>query len=51
MKERFKRYLEQQFRAIRPTVAADEYRDTVLRQLMDRSQEPRTKGMEDEGLT
>ncbi len=50
MKERFKRYLEQQFRAIRPTLAAAEYREKVLRQLMDRAQELRIKGMDDDDL-
>lgn len=50
MKERFKRYLEQQFRAIRPTMAAMEYREKMLRQLMDRAQELRIKGMDDEDL-
>ncbi len=50
MKERFKRYLEQQFRAIRPTMAAMEYREKMLRKLMDRAQELRIKGMDDEDL-
>lgn len=50
MKERFKRYLEQQFRAIRPTMAAMEYREKMLRKLMDRAQELRIKGMDDEEL-
>ena len=50
MKERFKRYLEQQFRAIRPTLAAAEYREKMLKQLMDRAQELRIKGMDDEDL-
>ncbi len=50
MKERFKRYLEQQFRAIRPTMAAMEYREKMLRRLMDRAQELRIKGMDDEDL-
>ena len=50
MKERFKRYLEQQFRSIRPTMAAAEYREKVLKQLMDRAQELRIKGMDDEDL-
>ena len=50
MKDRFKRYLEQQFRAIRPTLAAAEYREKMLKQLMDRAQELRIKGMDDEDL-
>ena len=50
MKERFKRYLEQQFRAIRPTLAAAEYREKMLKQLRDRAQELRIKGMDDEDL-
>lgn len=50
MKERFKRYLEQQFRAIRPTMAAMEYREKMLRKLVDRAQELRIKGMDDEDL-
>ena len=50
MKERFKRYLEQQFRSIRPTMAAAEYREKVLKQLMDRAQELRIKGIDDEDL-
>jgi len=50
MKERFKRYLEQQFRAIRPTLAAAEYREKMLKQLMDRAQELCIKGMDDEDL-
>ena len=50
MKERFKRYLEQQFRANRPTMAAMEYREKMLRKLMDRAQELRIKGMDDEDL-
>ena len=50
MKDRFKRYLEQQFRAIRPTLAAAEYREKMLKQLMDRAQELRIKGMDDDDL-
>lgn len=50
MKERFKRYLEREFRAIRPTLAAAEYREKVLKQLMDRAQELRIKGIDDEDL-
>lgn len=50
MKERFKRYLEREFRAIRPTVAAMEYREKMLKQLMDRAQELRIKGIDDEDL-
>lgn len=50
MKERFKRYLEREFRAIRPTLAAAEYREKILKQLMDRAQELRIKGIDDEDL-
>ena len=38
MKERFKRYLEREFRAIAPTLAAMEYREQMLKKLMDRAQ-------------
>ena len=50
MKERFKRYLETEFRAIAPTLAAMEYRQQMLKQLMDRAQELRIKGIDDEDL-
>ena len=46
--ERFKKYLEQQFRTISPTREAMEYREEVLRNLLDRAQEYRIKGMTDE---
>lgn len=50
MKERFKRYLEREFRAIAPTLAAMEYREQMLKQLMDRAQELLIKGIDDEDL-
>lgn len=50
MKERFKRYLEREFRAIAPTEAAMEYRKKMLKQLMDRAQELSIRGIEDEDL-
>lgn len=50
MKDRFKKYLEAQFRTIRPTAAAMQYREDTLRQLMDRAQELKIKGIEDEDL-
>ena len=50
MKERFKRYLEREFRAISPTKAAMEYRKDMLRQMLDRSQELQIKGIDDEEL-
>lgn len=50
MKERFKRYLEREFRAIAPTLAAMEYREQILKKLMDRAQELRIKGIDDEDL-
>lgn len=48
MKERFKRFLEREFRAIDPTKAAMEYRQEMLRRLMDRAQELRIKGIADD---
>lgn len=50
MKERFKRYLEGEFRAIRPTLAAVEYREKILKQLLDYEQELRIKGNDDDEL-
>ena len=46
--DRFKKYLEQQFRAISPTKEAMEYREEVLQNLLDRAQEYKIKGMTDE---
>lgn len=50
MKERFKRYLEREFKTITPTKAAMEYRQQMLKQLLDRAQELRIKGINDEDL-
>ncbi len=50
MKEQFKKYLEEQFRKIRPTQAAMEYREETLKSLLDRAQELKIKGIEDEEL-
>lgn len=50
MIERFKRYLEEQFREIAPTKAAMQYRISVLQKMLDRAQELRIKGMNDEDL-
>ncbi len=50
MKERFKQYLEEHFRKIAPTQASMEYRKTLLRQLLDREQELRIKGVSDDEL-
>lgn len=50
MKEKFKRYLEEHFRKIAPTQAAMEYRKALLRQLLDREQELRIKGVSDDNL-
>ena len=50
MKERFKAYLEEQFRQIAPTKAAMEYRKSMLVKMMDRAQELRIKGMQDDEL-
>ena len=50
MKERFKKYLEEQFRQIAPTKAAMEYRIDMLTKMMDRAQELKIKGMTDDEL-
>lgn len=50
MKERFKKYLEEHFKKIAPTQAAMEYRKALLRQLLDREQELRIKGVTDDNL-
>lgn len=50
MKERFKKYLEEHFRKIAPTQAAMEYRKALLRDLLDREQELRIKGVSDDEL-
>ena len=50
MKERFKKYLEEHFKKIAPTQAAMEYRKAMLRQLLDREQELRIKGVTDDNL-
>lgn len=50
MKERFKSYLEQHFRHIAPTQAAMEYRKEMLKTLLDREQELRIKGVNDDDL-
>ncbi len=50
MKEKFKKYLEEQFRAIRPTLAAMQYREETLSNLLDRAQELKIKGIDDEDL-
>lgn len=50
MKEKFKKYLEEHFRKIAPTKAAMEYRKALLRQLLDREQELRIKGVSDDNL-
>ena len=48
MKERFKSYLEQAFRKIRPTKAAMEYRLEMLTKLEEAAQDYRIKGMTDD---
>lgn len=48
MKERFKSYLEQAFRKIRPTKAAMEYRLETLTKLEEAAQDYRIKGMTDD---
>lgn len=50
MEEKFKAYLEEQFKQIAPTKAAMEYRISMLRNMMDRAQELRIKGMNDDEL-
>lgn len=50
MKERFKQFLEEHFKKIAPTQASMEYRKTLLRQLLDREQELRIKGVSDDEL-
>ncbi len=50
MEEKFKAYLEAQFRQIAPTKAAMEYRKQTLVSMLDRAQELRIKGMTDDDL-
>lgn len=50
MEERFKEYLESQFRTIPPTVAAMNYRKQTLVEMLDRAQELKIKGISDENL-
>ncbi len=50
MKEKFKAYLEEQFKKIRPTLNAMKYREETLTILLDRAQELKIKGIEDEEL-
>lgn len=50
MKEKFKQYLEEHFKKIAPTQASMEYRKALLRQLLDREQELRIKGVSDDKL-
>ncbi len=48
MTERFKKYLEQEFRAIPPTKGAMDYRKATLVRLEEYAQDARIKGMTDE---
>lgn len=50
MIDRFKRFLEREFKAIRPTQAAMEYREDLLTQLLEKEQDLRIKGMTDDEL-
>ena len=50
MEERFKKYLEEQFKKIAPTRAAMEYRKQLLVSMLDRAQDLRIKGMKDDEL-
>lgn len=48
MTERFKKYLEEQFRAIPPTRSAMEFRKQTLQQLEEYAQDCRIKGMDND---
>ena len=48
LKDRVKKYLEEQFRSIKPTEAAKDFRIRTLKELMDKVQDLRIKGIEDE---
>ncbi len=48
MTERFKAYLEKEFRTIAPTKAAMDYRKATLTKLLEYAQDCRLKGMSDE---
>ena len=50
MIDRFKRYLEREFRAIKPTKAAYEKREEMLTDLLEKEQDLRIKGMTDDDL-
>lgn len=50
MEDKFKAFLESEFKAIAPTKAAMEYRKQTLKAMLDRAQELRIKGMTDEDL-
>lgn len=50
MKNKFKKFLEEQFRTIPPTKNAMEYRKRMLHKLMIRAQELQIKGIDDENL-
>lgn len=50
LENKFKAYLEAQFRQIAPTKSAMEYRKSLLIKLSDRAQELRIKGMNDDEL-
>ena len=50
MENRFKAYLEGQFRQIAPTKSAMEYRKSLLIKMLDRTQDLRIKGMNDDEL-
>ncbi|MEG1647074.1 MAG: hypothetical protein RR374_06890 [Clostridia bacterium] len=50
MINKFKKYLEAEFRSIAPTKEAMEYREEVLGNLLDKAQELKIKGMKDEDL-
>jgi hypothetical protein len=50
MINRFKKFLENEFRSIAPSEQAMDYREEILGTLLDRAQEYRIKGMEDEDM-
>lgn len=50
MINKFKKFLEDEFRSIAPTEQAMDYREEILGTLLDRAQEYRIKGMEDDEM-
>ncbi|MCR4661868.1 MAG: hypothetical protein K5765_07745 [Clostridia bacterium] len=50
MEEKFKKFLEEEFKKISPTKAAMEYRKRIYKDMLNRVQELKIKGMTDEEL-